>query len=73
MEMDRSEILLIGISLCFIVGGIMFILMILARQMGTFEIPYGPYILLAIAVLIVILAGLIVIFGEDQPEEKKAW
>jgi hypothetical protein len=72
MEMDRSEILLIGISLCFIVGGIMFILMILARQMGTFEIPYGPYILLAIAVLIVILAGLIVIFGVEL-EEKKAW
>jgi hypothetical protein len=72
MEMDRSEILLIGISLCFIVGGIMFILMILARQMGTFEIPFGPYILLAIAVLIVILAGLIVIFGVEL-EEKKAW
>lgn len=72
MKPDRSEILLISISLCFIVGGILFILMILARQMGTFEIPFGPYILLAIAVLIVILAGLIVIFGVEL-EEEKVW
>jgi len=72
MKMDRSEILLICISLCFIIGGIVFVLMILARQMGTFEIPFGPFILLAIAVLIVILAGLIVLFGVEL-EEKQGW
>jgi hypothetical protein len=72
MEPDRSDILLISISLCFIVGGILFALMVLGRAYGTFEIPYGPYILLAIAVLIVILAGLIVVFGVEL-EEKQPW
>jgi len=72
MEPDRSEILLISISLCFIIGGTLFALMVLARQYGTFAIPYGPYILLGIAVLIVILAGLIVVFGVEF-EEKKPW
>ncbi|HVN64989.1 MAG TPA: hypothetical protein VMT31_00035 [Methanomicrobiales archaeon] len=72
MKPDRSEMLLISISLCFIIGGIIFTLMVLGRQFGTFEIPYGPYILLAIAVLIVILAGLIVVFGVEL-EEKQGW
>ena len=72
MEHDISDTLLISISLCFIIGGTIFTLMVLGREYGTFEIPYGPYILLTIAVLIVILAGLIVIFGVEL-EEKKAW
>jgi hypothetical protein len=72
MEPNRGEILLISISLCFIIGGTIFALMVLARQYGTFEVPFGPYILLAIAVLIVILAGLIVVFGVEL-EEKKPW
>jgi hypothetical protein len=72
MEPDRSEILLISISLCFIIGGVIFALMVLAREYGTFQVPYGPYILLGIAVLIVILAGLIVLFGVEL-EEKQGW
>jgi len=72
MAFDRGDILLIGISLCFIVGGIIFALMVLGKEFGTIQVPYGPYILLAIAVLIVILAGLIVIFGVEL-EEKPGW
>jgi hypothetical protein len=46
--------------------------MVLGREFGTFEVPYGPYILLLAAVLIVILAGLIVLFGVEL-EDKKPW
>ena len=73
MNPDKSEILLISISLCFIIGGTLFAAMVIGKAYDVLEIPYGPYLLLAIAIIIVILAGLIVIFGEDQPEEKKAW
>jgi TRAP-type C4-dicarboxylate transport system permease small subunit len=73
MNPDKSELLLISISLCFIIGGTIFAATVIGREYGILEIPYAPYILLAIAIIIVILAGLIVIFGEDQPEEKKAW
>ena len=76
MEPEKSEILLISISLCFIIGGTIFAAMVVGREYGILEIPYAPYILLIIAVIIVILAGLIVIFGEEQGEKgekEKAW
>ena len=72
MGFDKGEILLIAISLCFIVGGIIFALMVLAREYGTFQVPYGPLLLLGIAILIVILAGLIVLLGVEL-EEKQGW
>ena len=59
MKPDRSEILLISISLCFIIGGLIFTLMVLGRQYGTFEIPFGPLILLAIAVAAFLGEGLL--------------
>jgi hypothetical protein len=37
--------------------------MVVGKDYGVLEIPYGPYILLVISVVIVILAGLIVITG----------
>lgn len=69
MEHDVSDVLLISISLCFIIGGSLFAAMVVGREYGALEIPYGPYILLVIAVVIVILAGLIVITGTEN--EKK--
>jgi len=66
MAYDRSEILLMSISLCFVIGGSVFAVMIVGREYGVLEVPYGPYILLVIAVLIVILAGLIVITGMEK-------
>ena len=66
MVYDRSEILLMSISLCFVIGGSVFAVMIVGREYGVLEVPYGPYILLVIAVLIVILAGLIVITGMEK-------
>jgi hypothetical protein len=71
MAHDRSEILLISISLCFIVGGSIFAAAVLGREYGIFEVPYWPYILLVIAVVIVILAGLIVLTGTDRDERKQ--
>jgi TRAP-type C4-dicarboxylate transport system permease small subunit len=69
MEHDISEILLISISLCFIIGGSVFAAMVIGKEYGVLEIPYGPYILLLIAVVIVILAGLIVITGMEKKKE----
>jgi TRAP-type C4-dicarboxylate transport system permease small subunit len=69
MEHDISDILLISISLCFIIGGSIFAAMVLGMEYGVLEIPYGPYILLVIAIVIVILAGLIVITGTDDEKE----
>jgi len=69
MEKDISDILLISISLCFIIGGSIFAAMVIGKEYGVLEIPYGPYILLGIAVVIVILAGLIVITGTDKEPE----
>ena len=69
MEHDISDILLISISLCFVIGGSIFAVMVVGSEYGVLEIPYGPYILLVIAVVIVILAGLIVITGTEK--EKK--
>ncbi len=66
MAYDRSEILLMSISLCFIIGGTIFAVMIVGREYGVLEVPYGPSILLVIAVVIVILAGLIVITGTEK-------
>jgi len=63
MEHDISDTLLISISLCFIIGGSIFAAMVVGKDYGVLEIPYGPYILLVISVVIVILAGLIVITG----------
>jgi hypothetical protein len=73
MGYDRGEILLICITLCFIVGGSIFAAMVVGWEYGVLEIPYGPYILLIIAVIIVILAGLIVIIGVEPGEKEKAW
>ena len=67
---DVSDTLLISISLCFIIGGSVFAAMVLGREYAVLEIPYGPYILLVIAVVIVILAGLIVVTGTDDEQEK---
>ena len=69
MEHDISDTLLISISLCFIIGGSIFAAMVIGREYGVLEIPYGPYILLVIAIVIVILAGLIVITGTDNEKE----
>jgi hypothetical protein len=69
MEHDISDTLLISISLCFIIGGSVFAAMVVGKEYGVLEIPYGPYILLVIAVLIVILAGLIVITGTEREKE----
>jgi len=69
MEPDKSEILLISISLCFVIAGSIFAAMVIGREYGILEIPYGPYLLLIIAVIIVILAGLIVITGTDEKTE----
>ena len=71
MEHDISDILLISISLCFIIGGSLFAAIVVGKEYGVLEIPYGPYILLIIAVIIVILAGMIVITGTENEEEKK--
>jgi TRAP-type C4-dicarboxylate transport system permease small subunit len=71
MEHDISDILLISISLCFIIGGSLFAAMVLGKEYRVFEIPFGPYILLVIAVVIAILAGLIVLTGTEKEEEKK--
>jgi hypothetical protein len=68
MSHDRSEILLIGITLCFVIGGSIFAAMVVGTEYGVLEIPYGPYLLLIIAVVIVILSGLLVITG--TPEKK---
>ena len=69
MAHDTSEILLVSISLCFIIGGSIFAAMVVGREYGVLEIPYGPYILLVLAVVIAVLAGLIVITGTER--EKK--
>ena len=69
MEHDISDTLLISISLCFIIGGTIFAAMVVGREYGVLDIPYGPYILLIIAVAIVILAGLIVITGTDRDKK----
>jgi TRAP-type C4-dicarboxylate transport system permease small subunit len=69
MEHDISDILLISISLCFIIGGSIFAAMVVGMEYGVLEIPYGPYILLVIAVVIVVLAGLIVITGTEREKE----
>jgi hypothetical protein len=69
MEHDLSDTLLISISLCFIVGGSIFAAMVIGKEYGVLEIPYGPYILLVIAVIIVILAGLIVITGTEKEDK----
>jgi hypothetical protein len=68
MSHDRSEILLIGITLCFVIGGSIFAAMVVGAEYGVLEIPYGPYLLLIIAVVIVVLSGLLVITG--TPEKK---
>lgn len=66
MEHDMSEILLISITLCCIIAGTIFAVMVVGGEYGVLEIPYGPYILLVIAVVIVILAGLVVITGTEE-------
>jgi len=70
MDHDKSDILLISISLCFVIGGSLFAAMVVGREYGVLEIPYAPQILLVIAVVIAILAGLVVITGTES--EKKA-
>jgi len=69
MEHDISDTPLISISLCFVIGGTIFAAMVVGKEYGVLDIPYGPYILLVIAVAIVILAGLIVITGTDKEKE----
>ncbi|HTY51560.1 MAG TPA: hypothetical protein VMB35_00020 [Methanomicrobiales archaeon] len=71
MVHDFSDTLLISISLCFVVGGSIFAAMVVGREYGVLEIPYGPYILLVIAVIIAILAGLIVLTGTEKEKEEK--
>ena len=70
MAYDRSEILLISISLCFIIGGSIFAAVVLGKEYGVFEVPYWPYILLVISVVIAILAGLIVLTGTGTEGKK---
>ena len=71
MVHDFSDTLLISISLCFVVGGSIFAAMVVGKEYGVLEIPYGPYILLVIAVIIAILAGLIVLTGTEKGNEEK--
>jgi hypothetical protein len=66
MSYDWSEILLIGITLCFVIGGSIFAAMVVGAEYGVLEIPSGPYLLLVIAVVIAILAGLLVITGTQE-------
>ncbi|MDD1662044.1 MAG: hypothetical protein LUO97_06075 [Methanomicrobiales archaeon] len=73
MGYDKSEILLISITLCCIVGASIFAAMVVGRGYGVLEVPYGPYVLLILAVIIVILAGLIVIVGVKPGEKEKVW
>jgi hypothetical protein len=73
MGYDRSEILLISITLCCIVGVSIFAAMVVGSEYGVLEVPYGPYILLVLAVIIAILAGLIVLVGVETGEKEKAW
>ncbi|HMA05710.1 MAG TPA: hypothetical protein VKO45_07260 [Methanomicrobiales archaeon] len=70
MGYDRSEILLIAITLCFVIGGSIFAVMVVGAEYGVLEVPYGPYILLVLAVIIVILAGLMVITGTKKDEKQ---
>ena len=71
MKQDFSDTLLISISLCFVVGGSIFAAMVVGREYGVLEIPYGPYILLVIAVIIAILAGLIALTGNEKEKKEK--
>ena len=71
MGYNTSEILLIGITLCFIAGGTIFAAAVVGAEYGVLEIPSWPYILLVLAVVIVILAGAMVITGSEK-EEKRA-
>jgi uncharacterized membrane protein YoaK (UPF0700 family) len=71
MGYDTGEILLIAITLCFVIGGTIFAAAVVGAEYGVLEIPYWPYILLVLAVIIVILAGAIVITGTEK-EEKPA-
>lgn len=73
MGYDKSEILLISITLCCIAGVSLFVAMVLGSEYGVLEVPYGPYILLILAVIIAILAGLIVLVGVEPGEKEKAW
>jgi hypothetical protein len=66
MSHDRSETLLIGITLCFVIGGSIFAAMVVGAEYRVLEIPYGTYLLLIIAVVIVILSGLLVITGTRE-------
>ena len=73
MGYDKSEILLISITLCCIIGGSIFAATVVGGEYGVLEVPYGPYILLVLAVIIVILAGMIVIIGVEPGEKERAW
>jgi peptidoglycan/LPS O-acetylase OafA/YrhL len=72
MGYDKSEILLVSITICSIIGVSIIAAMVVGWEYGVPELPYGPYILLIIAVIIVILAGLIVIIGREPGEKEKA-
>ena len=73
MGYDRSEILLIAITLCVVIGGSVFAAMVVGAEYGVLEIPYGPYILLILAVIIVILVGLLVVTGIPEDEKQAGW
>jgi hypothetical protein len=73
MGYDKGEILLMSITLSCIVGVSVFAAMVVGWEYGVLEVPYGPYILLVLAVIIVILAGLIVIVGVEPGEKERAW
>jgi hypothetical protein len=47
--------------------------MVVGSEYGVLEIPYGPFFLLILAVIIAILAGLIVLVGVEPGEKEKAW
>ncbi len=70
MGYDRSEILLICISLCAVAGGSIFAIQVVGTEYGVLEIPYWPYILLVLAVIIAILSGFIVLTGTERKKEQ---
>jgi hypothetical protein len=68
MDTDLSSLLMAGISICIVLAGIIVGTVVLSTRYPGITIPFAPYVLLSLAVLIVVFAAVVVIRGLDAGE-----
>jgi len=65
MDTDLPSLLMAGIGICIVLAGIIVGTIALSPQYPGITIPYAPYLLLLLSVLIVVFAAVVVIRGLD--------